>query len=48
MPSFPRILSPHVINNHAAFIYTIKSNIDFDYRTRWHSRANEAYELFRK
>ncbi len=44
----PKLFSQTTINGHVAFSVSTNSNIDFDYRTRWHSRANEAYELFRK
>lgn len=44
----PKLFVPTVINNHAAFSVTAESNTDFDYRLRYHMRANSAYEEFRK
>ena len=44
----PKQFAQTTINGHAAFSLTANSGIDFDYRLRYHMRANAAYEEFRR
>ena len=46
MNNLPRLLTPTIIGEHAAFVHKVNSNIDFDYRTRTYWRTSEARRLF--
>lgn len=45
---FPKLLQPTIINNNAAFKFSVMSNIDLDWRLRSWQRAKGAREIMNK